>query len=227
MHGRNGDTGGGGQGFPQLEAGTPQPWPRGDARNGPLGWACAHAHHYAVPGPGKGREPRATAATSSTGSRVRAGPRPGWVGAAPCPRSGCAPGRAQALRPPLGLRPRGPPACLSAPAAHTQAYLRAARPFRSPAAGTARPGPRTADTWRLPLKRPGLRGLSSSSAVRGGGGRGSEKRNQGRGGESSGERGKGTKRREGAARCAPPPSSAGTGDPGLSGDPVPDPRFLA
>lgn len=145
-----------GAGVPPTGSGNPTAVASGRRTKRTPGWACAHAHRYAVPGPGKGREPRATAATWSTGSRVRAGPRPGWVGAAPCPRSGCAPGRAQgeasAWPSPPGLA--RPPA----PAAHTQAYLRAARPFRSPAAGTARPGPRTADTWRLPLKRPGLAG---------------------------------------------------------------------
>lgn len=139
VHGRDGDTGG--QGFPQLEAGTPQTWPWGDAQNGPLGWACAHAHSYAVPGPGKGHEPRATAATSSTGSRVRAEPRPRWVGAAPCPRSGCAPGRTQALRPPPGLRPRGPTARSPARACRPHAGLPPRRAsFPLPGSGDGSPG---------------------------------------------------------------------------------------
>lgn len=80
------------------------------------------------------------------------GPGPGGLALRPAPAA-AAHRAGRRVRPLPCLRPRGPPA----PAAHTQAYLRAAScPLR--AAGTARPGPTPAETWRLPLKRPGSAG---------------------------------------------------------------------
>lgn len=171
VHGRVGNTGG--RGWKR------EPW--GDAKNGPPGWACAHAQRYAVPGPEKGREPR-TAATSPTGSRVRAGPRPGWVGAAPCPRSGCAPGRAQGEASALPSAPGPARAC------RPHAGLPPRRVLSAPGSGNCSPRANTSRDLAPPPEAARLGGLSSSSAVRGGGGRGSGKRNQGRGGEFRGVR---------------------------------------
>lgn len=138
--------------------------------------ACAHAQRYAVPGPRKGREPRTTAGTSPTGSRVRAGPWLGWVGAEPCPRSGCAPGRAQGEASAWPSPPGPSRAC------RPHAGLPSRRVLSAPGSRDCSPRAKNSRYLAPPPKVAGLGRLSSSSAVRGGGDRGSGKRNQGRGG---------------------------------------------
>lgn len=141
----------GGRG-PQAGSGNPTAVASGRRKNGPQAWPARMRNATPSQGPGRdvnpeppqGPRPRARACAPGHGS--------GGLALSPAPAA-AAHGAGRRVRPPPGLRPQDPPA----PAAYTQAYLRAAS-SRLRAARTARLGPRTADTWRLPLKRPGSAG---------------------------------------------------------------------
>lgn len=207
LHGRVEDTGGRG---PAAGSGNPTAVASGRLQSRPQAGPARMRH--ATRSQGRGRDVNSEPRRRPRPRARACAPGPGPGGLALCPAPAAAAHRAgrRRLRPPLCLSPRGRPA----PAAHTQAYLRAASsPLR--AVGTARPGPRTADTWRLPLKRPGSAGRARVQPCGEEGAAGAGRESRG-GEDSSRELGKGTKKRKGGGLRAAPLFS-----------PVPRPETLA